>query len=153
AFHTLSWEFQKGNEETGYSVRRAGEYLIIRGIVEGDSIIEEKHIGATPWVQNVGLYLSGQLKEGKRSFKFITLRPMKSKFYTMQANYKGNDQVEVNGQLSEVHRVVVSLTGFLSRFGGMQMWFREKDWVFLASQSPASIPLVPDVRYELVEER
>ena len=151
AGRTLSWQFRQG-ESTKIEAVRRGNDLLISGTLQGRRVDNVHARDDRPWYQPLSFSLRFFLAAGGQKTSFWTIRSDTLDVVTMQAERKGLDAVEIDGEPVPAFRIEIRRTGVLSSFWHGTFWFRQTDRLFVRYQGVHGPPGTSETTVRLQRE-
>ncbi|MEW5804544.1 MAG: hypothetical protein AB1847_20825 [bacterium] len=150
---TQKWLISNKQAHTDAVARRAGEYILMKGLFKGKPIDEKVAVDDLPWYQAMSLSLGFFSCSDQTSVEFWTLRPDDLTPHKMRAMKKQSEYMTFNGKKIQVQKVRVSLGGLLSFIWSGEFWFRKEDGMFMKYQGANGPPGASETIITLVQEK
>lgn len=140
---TITWKRSNPEKKTDFIARRNGNTIYLTGTREGREINSSILTDGGIWYQHIAYCLSRFAVSSGRQVSFFVLRPDNFKLLGMNAVKDGIHDVTLDGIVTRVRKVKVTLRGMLSRFWSGMYWYDGADGFFLRYEGVNGPPGTP----------
>ena len=142
-YDTRHWQVTAGNGKTRFSAERTGRSIVVRGMVEGETVDKQLAIDERPWYQATSLSLRELVASGDSERVFWTIRMDTLTAHKIRAVKKGVEAVDIDGSQKALLRIRLSLPGMLAPFWKSDYWFALPAGIFFRFEGPSGPPGSP----------
>ncbi len=148
--HTLSAKIRQKKPHRDLTLIRRGNFLEIKGILNGQKIDKKEKLGKQPWLHAFAASLTPFVMSGRKKTRWQSLRPDTMKPYEFEAARQGVVSITVNGKNVQAVKLKINLTGFYSMFWSSHFYFRKSDGIFVkeAGKGPKGHSYVTELTRE-----
>lgn len=121
-FKIYKYVYKSKKVASEYEFSLDGSTLLATGKINNLNI-NKKYVIKTPWVQQFGFGLQPFILSEKKSIEFCLISPKDFALQKMIARKEGKEIISSGEKKYETQKVIITLTGFKSKFWKARLWF------------------------------
>jgi hypothetical protein len=150
---TVRYRVASPAKNMDYSAARAGNLIMVQGVVAGKAVSRKLLIDDSPWYQTLEVSLSPYALAGSaQPLVFWIVQPWEARAYLMRAKVEPEQTILMAKASVRALPVRVSPTGLLGLFWSTLYWYRSPDGVFVRYEGVRGLPGTPRTVVELISE-
>ncbi len=151
---TVRYHVDSPQRKTDYTAVRAGNLIVVQGVLAGVPISRKLRIDARPWLETVEVSLSRLALDGTSQRRvFWIVHPWEARAYLMQATVEPQQLISVADANLLAVPVRMSQAGILAIFWSALYWFQWPDGLFVRYNAVRGLPGTPPTLIELIAEQ